>query len=316
MKETIVEKVEYVPRKKCPLCGSSQYETHIPFPDIPVVCCCSCHFIFSARLMADDVLAEYYQKGFGSERHRQGQLINAKTNAWAVEKILDIGSARTFLDVGAGYGFLLKELKDRLGLQTIGIELSEQEVNYGLDHLDVEIKNCLLSEANFELASFDVVACFEVIEHIPKPTEFIDELLQYLKPDGQLLIMTDNFESKVAKDLGPGFPKWIPHSHISHFGPSTLERVLLDKGLDITGRMSYTPWELLARNYYYRLRGIHKTPQGSFDLTETLDSEMRGTFSLFPVRRLLNTFWAKASARNNLEGALMYIAARRRNGRV
>ena len=307
------ENIEAVLRKKCPLCGSSQHEIHVPFPDIPVVRCCSCGFIFSARLMADNVLAEYYRKGFGSERHRKGQLINAKTNAWAIGRLLDIDSVRSVLDVGAGYGFLLKELQDRFGVHATGVELSEKEVIYGLTHLHVDLRNCSLNSAGLEPASFDVVACFEVIEHIPKPTEFIDELLKYLKPDGQLLIMTDNFESKVAKDLGAGFPKWIPHSHISHFGPGSLERVLRDRGLEITARMSYTPWELSVRSFYYRLRGIHKTPQESFDLCQTLDSEMCGTFRLFLLRRLINTFWAKISMRNNLEGALMYVAARRRS---
>jgi SAM-dependent methyltransferase len=72
---------------------------------------------------------EYVQrKEFGSERHRQGQLINAKTNARVIGRLLDTRSFRTFLDVGAGYGFLLKELQS-FGLQGIGVELSEQEAN-------------------------------------------------------------------------------------------------------------------------------------------------------------------------------------------
>jgi hypothetical protein len=125
--------------------------------------------------------------------------------------------------------------------------------------------------------------------------------------------MTDDFESKVATDLGAGFPKWIPHSHISHFGPKTLELVLLDKGLAITGCMSHTPWELLARSFYYRLRGIQKTPQESFNLVETLGSEMRGIFKLFNLRRLINSLWVKVSIRNDLEGALMYVIATRKS---
>lgn len=262
--------------------------------------------------MPEDVLADYYRKGFGSTRHRQGQLINSKTNAWAIGKILDMETVRDFLDVGAGYGFLLKELQDRKGLQAVGVELSEQEANYGLKHLHVDIKNGLLSEADIVPNSFDVVACFEVIEHVPKPTEFIKELLKYLKPNGQLLIMTDNFESNVAKDLGAGFPKWIPHSHISHFGPGTLEKLLQDSGLEVTARLSYTPWELLVRKFYSSFRGIQKTPQESFDLTETLASEMQGTLRLFSLRRLINKLWVKVSVRNDLQGALIYIVAKRK----
>lgn len=258
--------------------------------------------------MCDKMLTDYYQKGFGSERHRQGQMINAKTNAWVIGQLLNRYSIGNVLDVGTGYGFFLKELQI-LGLQTTGVELSEQEAKYGLEHLNVDIRNCMLDQAGIELHSFDLVTCFEVLEHIPNPPEFIDELLQYLKPGGQLLIMTDNFECSVAKKLGAGFPKWIPHSHISHFGPNTLQTLLLAKGLRITGRMSYTPWELIARSFYYKLRSIQKTPQESFSLVKTLQSEMTGSFRLFELRRLINTFWTKCSIRNNLDGALMYVTA-------
>ena len=59
--------------------------------------------------------------------------------------------------------------------------------------------------------SFDLVTAFEVIEHVAYPRTFVEELEEYVKPGGQLLIMTDNFESKVVKDLGElAFPKWIP----------------------------------------------------------------------------------------------------------
>jgi 2-polyprenyl-3-methyl-5-hydroxy-6-metoxy-1,4-benzoquinol methylase len=262
--------------------------------------------------MGENVLAEYYREGFGSERHRQGQQINAKINYWAIERLLDTGGIRDFLDVGAGYGFLLKELQSHMGIQPIGVELSQQEASYGKSHLNVDIRSCLLSDAELKSASFDAVACFEVIEHIPNPKDFIDELLSLLKPNGQLLIMTDNFECKVAKDLGAGFPKWIPHSHISHFGPDTLELLLLEKGLEIKRRMSYTPWELWARSYYYKLRGIKKSPQECFDLSEVLGSEMQGTFRFFSLRRLVNKLWVRFTARNDLEGALIYVVAKRR----
>lgn len=90
MNDLAVRETDYAPREKCPLCGSSQQATYIPFPDIPIVRCRSCDFLFSARLMSDGMLEDYYKKGFGSERHRQGELINAKSNAWAISRILEM----------------------------------------------------------------------------------------------------------------------------------------------------------------------------------------------------------------------------------
>ncbi len=201
-------------------------------------------------------------------------------------------------------------IRSRYEIQSKGVELSEQESRYGKDQLGLDIKTGSLEQSGLAAKSFDLVACFEVIEHIPDPVSFMKALVGYVKPGGYLLVMTDNFESQVARDLGPSFPKWIPHSHISHFSPRTLERLFDDQGIGIVARLSYTPWELLARLYYYRLRGIHLTPQDAFDLSDALSSEMHGHYHLFALRRLVNSLYARLTARKNLGGALMYLVGR------
>jgi hypothetical protein len=123
--------------------------------------------------------------------------------------------------------------------------------------------------------------------------------------------MTDNFECRVVNALGPAFPKWIPHAHISHFAPQSLERLLLGQGLEITRRLSYTPWELHLRALVHRLQGADTTPAKTFDLERTLATEMGGRYRLFRLRRRMNRIWARLSARPSLEGALMYALARR-----
>lgn len=311
VQKVMIEDLQLEERGGCPLCGAGEHKTHLGFSVIPVVRCCSCGFLYSERLMADGALSEYYRGGFGSERHRQGQSINAKLNARVIERLLPIAVIHSFLDVGAGYGYLLQHLFSGHNIRGVGVELSEQEARYGQTELGLDIRNGPLSASGLSPGSFDLVACFEVIEHIADPSSFLEELLSYVKPGGYLLVMTDNFESEVARKLGAGFPKWIPHSHISHFGPKTLERLFADKGVSIVGRFSYTPWELWARHYYFTLRGKKLTPETSFDLSGVLESEMAGRFRLFHLRRLINRAWVRLTARRDLDGALMYLLGRR-----
>ena len=157
--------------------------------------------------------------------------------------------------------------------------------------------------------TFDVVVTFEVIEHLLQPHEFVRELLEYVRPGGYLLIMTDNFESRVVQQLGAAFPKWIPHTHVSHFSPASLERVLADNGSSIEARLSFTPWELIARNLFYKLSRKNVQSVESFNLENALKSEMSGTFHMFRLRHLLNKTWARLSADENLNGELMYVLA-------
>jgi 2-polyprenyl-3-methyl-5-hydroxy-6-metoxy-1,4-benzoquinol methylase len=295
-------------RNKCAICESREATVHIPFPEIPVVRCLKCDFIYSSKIMAEPSLLWYYENNFGSLRHMQGQIVNARINSWVISKLVDLRKVSNVLDVGTGYGFFLKALHDKYGLDVVGIELSRQEAQHANTALGLKVINSALGDAGLDKRSFDLVTTFEVIEHVPNPLEFIRELAEYVRPGGHLLIMTDNFSSRMVKSLGAGFPKWIPHSHVSHFSSRTLKRAIEGvAGLEVVRAMSYTPWESLLRNAYYKIRGIHKSPTEAFDLRSALEGEMRGTYRHFYLRKLVNRLWAQLACSDRLDGDLVYL---------
>lgn len=306
-----IRPANFVERTSCPLCNSSEIIIHIDFQDIPIARCLACDFMFSSRLMSHETLKSYYADGFGSLRHQQGQRVNAKINYQMLAKLVDIKPNDKLLDVGTGYGFFLDEVVKGSGLEVTGVELSKQEAAFGRDNLKLNVINALLSNAGLETNSFDIATSFEVIEHIPDPRTFLQEIRRYIKPNGHLLIMTDNFESKNAKSMGAGFPKWIPHSHICHFGAQTFENVISSSGFQLVKRLSYTPWELLVSDFFRKIRGGDNAPADSFNLADTLQSEMRGTYRLFRTRMLLNKLWAQSQAHDDLDGALMFVLAKK-----
>jgi hypothetical protein len=54
--------------------------------------------------------------------------------------------------------------------------------------------------------------------------------------------MTDNFESNAVRKLKGGFPMWIPHTHVSHFGPKSLRDCVNSvPGLKLEKEASYAP---------------------------------------------------------------------------
>jgi len=127
-----------------------------------------------------------------------------------------------------------------------------------------------------------------------------------------MIIMTDNFESRAAKSLGAEFPKWIPHSYISHFSPNTLQACIESvKGLYVSRWLSYTPWELSALAMRAAFRK-HKATDKCFNLSETLKSEMDQTYRLFALRRIINRFRFDFSFGRNPDSALMYAVVRKK----
>jgi 2-polyprenyl-3-methyl-5-hydroxy-6-metoxy-1,4-benzoquinol methylase len=297
-------------RGVCPLCKSLNYLKHINFPDIPVFKCTDCGFIYSGKIMTQQGLELYYKDSFGSDKHLKGQIINAQVNMTILSRLLNLNKIEILLDVGCGYGFFIKKMLDKYKLhQAIGLELSDQEVTYAVKELKLDVRNFSVENSNLKQSSFDLVTSFEVIEHLINPPEFLEKISSLVKPGGYLVVMTDNFESRIALNMGEHFPKWIPHSHISHFGPKALISALeKTPNFKIQGYASFNPWELELLNLK---NSIFKKKTCGYNFREAMKTEMVGAFKLFSVRLIFNQYWAIITYRKNLNGALMYIVAQR-----
>jgi 2-polyprenyl-3-methyl-5-hydroxy-6-metoxy-1,4-benzoquinol methylase len=262
--------------------------------------------------MNAETMQAYYRENFGSVRHLQGQAVNARTNRAVLPQLIDLKNVKSWLDVGTGYGFLLKWLKEHRGIRTVGVELSTQEADYAREKQGLEVHSKLLAETGLPRESFDVVSCFEVIEHISDPNSFVRDMAEFVRPGGYLIVMTDNFESTCAEQLKGGFPKWIPHSHISLFGPQSLRNCMHSvPGIKIVKEASYTPWDMVGRQCVSLFR---KPPSDgdAFNLRAELASEMNRNYKLYQLRYRVNPFWVRMTVRPTLDGgALMYAVGRK-----
>jgi SAM-dependent methyltransferase len=73
---------------------------------------------------------------------------------------------RSILDVGAGFGHLLEKVEKVLGLKGVGIEITEEKVDYARKR-GVDLRKGDISKLQFNDESFDIVISCEVIEHLP-----------------------------------------------------------------------------------------------------------------------------------------------------
>jgi 2-polyprenyl-3-methyl-5-hydroxy-6-metoxy-1,4-benzoquinol methylase len=264
--------------------------------------------------MSSEALNDYYRENFGGERHLKGQRVNARINATVLTTLLGFDGIRNWLDIGTGYGFLLDWLKKSHGIDVEGVELSLQEAEYAQKELGLSVHAKLLSQSNLPHSHFDIVSSFEVIEHISDPVAFLTELTKYVRPGGRLIVMTDNFESEPVRQLRGSFPKWIPHTHVSHFSAPSLRKCIKEvPGLTLEKEGSYTPWDVLGRQLLAKVRQPSPDDE-AFDLTHALATEMSGetNYKFYRVRYFLNPIWARLSLRATLaSGAVMYAVCRR-----
>jgi 2-polyprenyl-3-methyl-5-hydroxy-6-metoxy-1,4-benzoquinol methylase len=303
------------PRGNCPLCGreSVDAEVVVPFPDIPVVRCPTCCMTYSAVVADDSSLDAYYREHFGSERHRQGQVINAAINLHVLRRLLDLKALQSVLDVGSGYGYLVRRLCDEGVPRGVGVEPSVEESRHAREKLGVEVHARLLQDAPLQGEKFDALVSFEVIEHLAEPCRFVEQMAGFVNEGGWLIIGTDNFEASVVRRMGPAFPKWIPHTHVSHFCVKTLKRCIeLVPGMKVVDWITYTPWELWLS--WLRSGRPDTDPNRCFNLDHMLATEMTGRYKGFGLRRWLNPLWFSLTAHRGGNGQMMFMLAQRNHG--
>ena len=310
--------VNLVDRGPCPLCGAPASERRIvhDFRFIPVVRCTRCGMMLASRVFDADATARYYAHDWGSDWHRAGQLINARVNVRLLARLLPEvfttgrdSPAPRVLDVGCGYGYLVAQLRAR-GIDATGVEVSRGEALHARDTLRVPVINEPLERAGFAPGSFDCVLSAEVIEHTLDPVAFLREQVRVLRPGGWLVVVTDNFESPIVRELGAGFSKWIPHTHVSLFGPETLARAMRSAGITPSRIGSFTTWEVALRAE--RRKG-QPAPDArtAWSLERELREEMNRSTRLAGLRGTINPLLASLSWRTDAEGTLMFLAGQR-----
>ena len=111
----------------------------------------------------------------------------------------DIHKEDRVLEVGCGRGAFVRRLVN-LGTDVTGIELNEKAATEAQESgLPVFVKS-LKDLANERAGTFDVVCHFQVLEHVPNPSEFLKCCIQLLKPKGRLLLCVPNNDGFIQLD--------------------------------------------------------------------------------------------------------------------
>jgi SAM-dependent methyltransferase len=135
------------------------------------------------------------------------------------------------LDIGAGDGAFLAQLLDSGFNQVIGIEPSVEPVNRASPAVKPMLRRVFFNPAEFEPASFDLITCFQTLEHLEDPLSLCQAAHQLLRPGGILLTAVHNFRAPLARILGKRSPIY-DIEHLQLFSPQSMK--LLYQKTDFT----------------------------------------------------------------------------------
>jgi 2-polyprenyl-6-hydroxyphenyl methylase/3-demethylubiquinone-9 3-methyltransferase len=171
-----------------------------------------------------------------------------------IERLSGGLARKRVLDVGCGGG-ILSESMARLGALVTGIDMAEKPLKVAQLHAleaDISMDYQLIAAEDLAQAvpaSFDVVTCMEMLEHVPDPASIVQACATLVKPGGRVFFSTLNRNPKsyLFAIIGAEYvlrllPKGT-HDYQKFIKPSELARYVRAAGLEseqLLG-MSYNP---------------------------------------------------------------------------
>jgi len=171
--------------------------------------CAGCDLYFRNPMDSDLAIADRYRSEPETNvigYNRKAGYRKAISRKRLHQALRHIQNPKRLLEVGCATGFFLREARDA-GLEVSGLELSESYARHCRE-TGLDVRSEILEKNTFA-KPFDVIAYFDVFEHVADPLREVAVIRHYLAPGGLwvLVLPVLNLEFRMHKE------KW------GHFNP-------------------------------------------------------------------------------------------------
>jgi 2-polyprenyl-3-methyl-5-hydroxy-6-metoxy-1,4-benzoquinol methylase len=293
----------------CPACGLRRESRVFEKFGLTHVSCGGCRTVYVNPRPRPEHLAEYYEKSEdwaywskyvfpASEKARREKIFIPRVKT-VLEMCRTFGSAtRVLAEVGAGFGIFCEEIaKARVFDRVLAVEptpsLARNCRERGIETLQEPFEKAAIADG-----SVDVLACFEVIEHLYDPRAFLKKAHSLLGREGLLVLSCPNvagFDAVVLREKCGMFDL----GHLNLFNLGSLAQLLEANGFGI----------------------LRKTTPGRLDAELVRKEVLDGAFDLAGqpfLRQVLIERWDEVGAAfqrflsDNLLSSNMLLAAQKR----
>lgn len=188
-----------------------------------------------------NVLQDFYE-----DKYREGRERPRSSKQLTLDCIPEQGHLRV-LDIGCATGENSRAIVDK-GHRVYGIDISENALAkyraHGFDGRTMDIERGL----DFPDASFDLLFCSEVIEHLASPEKLASEAYRVLVPGGTLVLSTPNSAFWIYRLLAAmGWtPSELQHpKHLHFFSRRSLRNVLSTAGFSMRSELGRNMYVIL-----------------------------------------------------------------------
>jgi 2-polyprenyl-3-methyl-5-hydroxy-6-metoxy-1,4-benzoquinol methylase len=223
----------------CPICGGGNLADLLAAPDrfhlrkqmYRLVRCQACSGVSLASPPTPAEMGRHYTEDYHKAIVAAGEGSAASRWKDQVKLISRHKSGGAILDIGCSSGGFLSTMKGS-AWELYGIEMEESTAQRARATTGAEVFVGDAVAAPYLPASFDVITCFDVLEHVYSPRQFLTKVLEWLKPGGIFYAMMPNIDSWEARLFGTHwFGLELPR-HLSHFSPRSLRYLMGEIGFE------------------------------------------------------------------------------------
>ncbi len=241
---------EYLRRRKsefvmvpCPACGIEDCDAWGAKDGFRYVRCVSCATVYMRPRASIGLMEEFYRQSKNysfwnehiypaTEKTRRESIIKPRV-ARLIQYCRQFGlSGGRLLEVGAAFGTFCQCVEETgIFSEVIALEPTP-ELAMSCRKRGLHVIESSIEKLSLPADSVNVVAAFEVIEHLFAPGQFIGDCMRYLAPGGLLILTCPNIDSihtRLFGDRATG----IDHEHVNYFTPESLSLLIEKSGLHV-----------------------------------------------------------------------------------
>ncbi|MGB7729042.1 MAG: class I SAM-dependent methyltransferase [Candidatus Acidiferrum sp.] len=255
----------------CPLCGQKSAQEWLRAPDrfhgsqekYILLRCSGCSVVWTDHPPAPEKMDAHYTDAYHKLISAAGKDSQFR---WGFRKeVVDrYKQAGTLLDMGCSSGAFLEFMRSG-SWELYGIEMSEDCAKTAEARSGARVFVGNILDAPFPPESFDVITCFDVLEHLYEPRRVMARVSEWLKPGGIFYVLVPNVDSAEARVFRSYWHGLELPRHLFHYSPASLKFLANSAGLrEVSLETRRNPAVGTSLRYVFddvlKTAGIRRTP--------------------------------------------------------
>jgi SAM-dependent methyltransferase len=255
----------------CPVCGQAGAQEWLRAPDrlhgrqerYILARCPACSLVWLSHPPKPAEMHLHYTDAYHKLISAAGE--NSPTRwGFRQEAVAQHKQSGALLDMGCSSGAFLESMKGERW-KLFGIEMSAEGARTAEATSGAEVFVGNILDAPFPPESFDVITCFDVLEHLYEPREVMARVAEWLKPGGIFYVLVPNVNSAESRVFGSYWHGLELPRHLFHYSPASLKLLAESAGLrEVSLETRRNPAVGTSLRYVwddvFRAVGIRRTP--------------------------------------------------------